>query len=88
MKSHVPSWLIYNFGSDNDRNSVDEVVPTGAHSPPKYGVCATSSVSPTIFSVLNLPLSIEHHYGKQIEVHCHPQSPKKFKKSDLPGTYL
>ena len=50
-------------------------------SPPKHGVHAANWVSPTIFSVLNLPLSIEHHCGKQIEVHCCPQS---FKKSDLP----
>ena len=28
----MPSWSIYNFGTDNDHDNVDEVAPTGAHS--------------------------------------------------------
>ena len=39
------------------------------------------SRSYSYFSIEFTTLSIEHRCGEQIEVHCHPQSPKK---SDLP----
>ena len=32
MKSCVLSWSIYDFGTDDDNDNVDEAEPTGAHS--------------------------------------------------------